>query len=101
MTSELPWYRWDGEDLILQLQIQPRASRDEIVGVHAGHLRIRLTAPPVDGRANETLLRYLADLFQVARSQVILIGGTKGRRKRVRIRSPHHLPAPLPLPRRM
>lgn len=101
MTPEPPWYRWDGDDLILQLQIQPRASRDGIAGIHAGHLRMRLTAPPVDGRANDHLLRYLAELFQVPRTQVTLLSGTTGRRKRVRIRSPRHLPEGLPLPPRL
>ena len=71
--------------LLLQLHIQPGASHSEIVGLHGDALKIRLAAPPVEGRANEALLRYLADLFEVPLRQVALRAGARGRKKRVAI----------------
>ena len=71
--------------LLLHLHIQPGASRTEIAGLHGDALKIRLAAPPVEGRANEALLRFLSELFQVPLRQVELRAGTTGRRKRVAI----------------
>lgn len=86
------WYRWEGEALILELQIQPRASRDEVTGPHGDHLRVRITAPPVDGKANQHLCAFFAKLCGVAKGAVTLEAGVSGRRKRVRIQSPGKLP---------
>ena len=69
----------------LALHIQPRASRSELAGVHGDALKIRLAAPPVDGEANEELVRFLAKLLGVAKSAVTIVAGGTGRRKRVRI----------------
>lgn len=87
------WYRWQGDELFLTLRIQPRASRDEIVGPYGDSLKVRITAPPVDGKANAHLVRFLAAAFQVAPGAVRLLGGETGRDKRVAISRPHHLPA--------
>ncbi len=87
------WYQWQGEDLILTLRVQPRASRDEIVGPHGDTLKVRITAPPVEGKANAHLLRFLADAFDVPRASVVLLSGDSARGKRVRISSPGVLPA--------
>ena len=84
--------RWQGEDLILQLRIQPRASRDEIAALEPDHLRVRITAPPVEGRANAHLLRFLAECFAVPKSAVTLLSGTRGRYKRVAVHRPRRLP---------
>lgn len=86
------WYQWDGTDLLLDLHVQPRASRDQIGGVHGERLKIRITAPPVEGQANEHLLTLLAHEFGVARRQVVLLGGASGRAKRVRIERPARIP---------
>lgn len=86
------WYRWDGEDLILYCHLQPKASRDEFAGVHGERLKIRLTAPPVEGKANAQLLAFLGKAFGVAKSQVSLESGELNRQKRVRIRAPQRLP---------
>jgi len=86
------WYRWQGEDLLLAVQLQPRASRDEIVGPHGDALKIRLTAPPVDGQANACLIKFLAKAFGVSRSQVRLVSGETARNKQVRIVHPGKLP---------
>ena len=67
----------------LTLYIQPRASRTEVVGVHGDALKIRLAAPPVDGEANDELIRFLAKLLEVPKSAVTIEAGGTGRRKRV------------------
>lgn len=92
--------RWDGKDLLLAVYIQPRASRDEITGQHGEALRIRIAAPPVDGEANAALCRFLADVFGVAKSAVIVEAGQSGRRKTVRIREPRVLPTEIAIPPR-
>lgn len=86
------WYRWDGTDLILHLRIQPRAAHDEIAGLVGNTLKIRLTAPPVDGKANEHLRKFLSKQCGVAKSQVTVLSGDTSREKRVRIASPRILP---------
>ena len=87
-----PCCRWDGDALILLVRVQPRASRDEIGTMQAGRLKVRITAPPVDGKANDHLIRFLAREFGVPPSRVELLGGASGREKRLRIRSPARIP---------
>ncbi|AYC31130.1 YggU family protein [Pseudomonas cavernae] len=93
----MSWHRWDGDDLILDCHLQPKASCDEFAGLHGERLKIRLTAPPVEGKANAQLLKFLAAAFGVAKSQVRLESGELNRQKRVRIHSPKRLPAELKL----
>jgi uncharacterized protein len=69
----------------LRVQIVPRASRSEVVGEYNGALRIRVAAPPVDGAANEELIRVLAKSFKVSRSAVTIVSGHSGRIKQVLI----------------
>ena len=90
--AETGWYCWEGIDLVLQVRVQPRAGRDEITGLQAGRLRVRLTAPPVDGKANLQLCRFLADAFAVPPSRITLIAGVTSRDKRLRISAPRRLP---------
>jgi len=80
------------DDLILDVHIQPRASKDEVVGYHGGRLKIRISAPPVDGKANRHLIDFLAGLFMVAKRDIILLAGESGRDKRFKIVAPKHLP---------
>jgi len=89
------WYRWDGEDLVLACHLQPKASKDEFAGLHGDRLKIRLTAPPVEGKANAHLLAFLAKAFGVPKSQVSLESGELNRQKRVRIARPRRLPEGL------
>jgi len=97
MSPATPWCRWaSAEKLVLQLRVQPRASRDEIVGAHGDALKVRITAPPVDGQANEHLLRFLAKSFAVPRSRISLEQGASGRVKRVTVCSPQRLPDDVP-----
>ncbi|MCB1829607.1 MAG: YggU family protein [Chromatiaceae bacterium] len=92
--SQLSWYRWEHEDLLLYLQIQPRASQDEFVAPHGDHYKVRITAPPVEGKANAHLLRFLAKSFGVHRSSVSLLSGASSRHKGVRIQNPRKMPVP-------
>jgi uncharacterized protein len=71
------------EGVAFYVQVQPRASRDAIEGEYADALKIRLTAPPVDDRANEALVRLLAERLNVPRAAVRIVAGEKSRRKRV------------------
>jgi len=93
----MAWFRWDGADLILQVQLQPRASTDALVGPLGEHLKIRITAPPVDGMANDHLIAYLAKLFGVPKSRVALEQGKTAKRKVVRVKAPRKIPAELGL----
>jgi uncharacterized protein len=68
------------------VRVVPRARRDAIEGEHGGALRVRLTAPPVDDRANDSLRRLLAERLNVTVSAVRIVAGEKSRRKRVSIR---------------
>ncbi|EEZ95781.1 conserved hypothetical protein [Legionella longbeachae D-4968] len=65
----------------MYLYVQPGAKKSEIVGMHEGVLKIRLNAPPIEGRANKELLKYVAQLFKVPPSQVVLKRGDKSRHK--------------------
>jgi len=90
-----PWYQWNGKDLLLAVHVQPNARRDRIDGTHGDRLKVRITAPPVEGRANKHLLKFLACEFGVPRRQVVLLAGDTGRAKRIRIERPARLPAGL------
>ncbi len=87
-----PFYHWQGDRLILQLQIQPRASKNEIVAPQGDYLKIRITAPPVDGKANKHLQKLLAKWFGVKQRDVTLLQGESSRHKRVAIDHPKQLP---------
>ena len=79
------FYRWQGEDLILFVRLQPRASRNEIIAEQNGRLKVRLTAPPGEGKANTALCKFLAKAFGVANQHVTLETGDSHRDKRLRI----------------
>jgi len=80
-----PWARSDRDTTVLAIHVQPGASHNEIVGEHGNALKIRLAAPPSDGRANAALVAFVAERLGVLRSQVELIGGAASRQKRVRV----------------
>jgi uncharacterized protein len=73
------------DGVVVRVRVQPRAARDEVVGWREQTLRIRVSAPPVDGRANEAVERLLARAAGVAPSAVRVVGGATGRDKLVRI----------------
>ena len=86
------WRREESVDgqvtLQLTLHVQPGASRTEVAGTHGDALKMRLAAPPVDGKANAELLRFLAEVFGVPRRNVTLLRGESSRAKVVRIARP-------------
>ncbi len=69
----------------LTLHVQPRAARTECAGRHGDAIKVRLAAPPVDGAANDALLRFLADRLGVGRSAVTLRAGSSSRRKVIEV----------------
>lgn len=69
----------------LHLFIQPKASRNEVVGPHNGEIKIKLSAPPVDGKANEELIEFLSKIFSVPKRQITLLKGETNRHKTVEI----------------
>lgn len=85
-------FEWQGEILILNIRVQPRASRDRYEGVQGGHVRVRISAPPTDGIANAYLMDFLSGVFDVPKSRISLISGSTNRNKRVRIDRPRKLP---------
>jgi len=93
------WYSWQNRVLILNIRVQPRASRNEIAGPVGDHLKIRLTTPPVDGEANKHLLKFLAKTCGVSKNQVELLSGASARNKRVRITTPKKLPKGVAAPK--
>ena len=80
-----PWLRSQGTSLVLSLHIQPGAKKTEVVGLHGEALKIRLSALPVDGKANDCLIEFLAATLGVGRGSIELVGGKTSRAKRVRI----------------
>ena len=74
-----------GDGIVLNLHIQPRASKSEVCGVQGDALKLRLTSPPVDGAANKLCREFLAELFHVPKSAVEIISGETSRHKRVKI----------------
>jgi uncharacterized protein (TIGR00251 family) len=85
MTTTPPPVRRDGNDLLVEVRVQPRAARTEFAGLMGERLRIRLHAPPVDGRANAALTEFVAAECGLARSRVTLEKGASGRDKRLRL----------------
>lgn len=71
----------------IRIKVQPRAPRTEIVGEHDGAIKLRVAAPPIDGRANEECRRFLAKLFEVSATSVEIISGDSSRDKVIRISS--------------
>ena len=89
--------RQEGDELWLDLFIQPKASRDQVQGVHGDEQQVAITAPPVDGQANSHLIKYLAKQFKVAKGQVQIVRGELGRHKTVTIHAPKQLPQEIAL----
>ncbi len=82
MTS---WYQRNGDIITLVLHVQPGAKQTSVAGLHGDALKIRLAAPPIEGRANEALLRFIADSFGVPLRSVELKQGGQSRHKRIAV----------------
>ena len=72
-------------EAILHVRVTPRSSRNQVTGWREGILQVKLTAPPVEGAANEALVKFIADLLGVRKSQVTLVSGDKSRGKTLKI----------------
>lgn len=73
------------QGILLSVHVQPRASKNAFAGIHDGAVKLRITSPPVDGKANGQLIEILAKMFHVPKSEVTLASGQQSRRKRFRI----------------
>jgi len=85
-VAAMTWIEPVDGDVVLSVRVQPRASRNEVVGMHGDALKIRLTAPPVDGAANQALVKFVAKRLGCGRSAVAIEHGFSGRLKQLRIR---------------
>lgn len=83
------WYRQEGDKLTLDIYVQPGAKTTEIAGLHGEALKIRLNSPPIDGRANQALIEFLAKRFDVPKRQIELLRGEKSRHKTVVVIGSH------------
>lgn len=79
----MPSIKTETHGVSLAVRVAPRASRNELAGVEAGALKVRLTAPPVEGAANRALVKLLAKSLRVARGKVTVVSGQRSRNKRV------------------
>ena len=74
-----------GDAVIFRVRVIPRASRDKIAGIHDGAVRVRLTAPPVEGAANEALVAFLSSVLRVPKRDIELVSGQSARNKVVSV----------------
>lgn len=86
-------YQWVGETLHLNVRVQTRASKNEIVGISGQRLKVRLTSPPVEDQANRELLKLMAKTFSVPLRRVRLARGDRSRNKTLEIEHPTTTPA--------
>ncbi len=74
--------------LIISINVQPRSSKTMISGLYGNALKIKLTAPPIDGKANQLLIKFLSKTLKLPKSSITILTGETGRSKRLLIRSP-------------
>jgi len=94
MASDPDWARYDGaaDVLTLRVHVQPGAKIPGPGGIHGDRLKIRIAAPPVEGKANAALRVFIADAFAVPQRNVELVAGESGRKKTLRVLSPRLRP---------
>jgi uncharacterized protein (TIGR00251 family) len=76
------------EEIILKVYVQPKSSKNEVVGPYRDGIKVKVTAPPVEGKANEALIRFLARVFGISPSCIEIIKGLHSRQKTLRISGP-------------
>ncbi len=86
--SEGEWCRSIPAGIRLAVQVMPNARKTEVLGVFDGALKIRLQAPPIEGKGNEALVRYIAQTLKVPRSSVVITHGLSSKRKLLEIHRP-------------
>jgi len=82
----MSWITESNDGVILAIHATPRASKSQVQGLHGDALKVRLQAPPVDGKANEALVEFLAGTLGIAHRQISLVSGQTSRQKRIAIR---------------
>jgi len=87
LTESMSWIAETAEGILVKVLVQPRAAKNEIVGLQGDMLKVKLTAPPVDGAANRMCRDYVAKALKVRRSQVEMVSGHKSRSKTLLVRS--------------
>jgi uncharacterized protein len=87
--------RREGDDLLLACKVQPRAKHNMFGEVRNGAVIVKLRAPPVDGKANDELVRFIADTFAVPISRIRIERGQNSRHKVLRIEGTHAIPVEL------
>jgi len=91
----MPWFHWQGESLFLQMHVQPGARNNCFVGLHGDRLKVKINAPPVDGKANIALIDFLARCFETSKSAISVQQGALSRDKTLCIANVHRIPAEL------
>jgi len=86
------FYQWHNGDLLLNIRVQPRAASDGFAEILGDRIKLRITAVPVDGKANRHLIAFLAKTFKVVKADISIISGESGRNKRIKIHQPAQLP---------
>ena len=81
----MPWITSSGDAVVLTVHVVPRAARNAVQGLHGDALKVRLQAPPVEGRANQALIEFFSDSLKIPRRQIALLAGAGSRHKRVAI----------------
>ena len=84
----MPWFEDKDDCLILNIRVIPRASKDSIQGLLGDALKVRIQAPPVEGKANAYLVKFLSKHWKVPRGNIEILSGETGRNKRLRITNP-------------
>ena len=84
------------EDIILKVYLQPKSSKNEVVGPYRDGIKVKVTAPPIEGKANEALIRFLAKEFGISPSCIEILKGHHYREKILRISGPKNWRTFLP-----
>lgn len=79
------WIRTTPDGVHVTVRVQPRATRNAVVGLHGDALKIKLTAPPVEGEANMALIAFLSEILRIPRSRIRIVMGAKSRTKCVEV----------------
>lgn len=69
--------------VVIQIHVQPNSSGNQIVGLHGDRLKVKLASPPVDGKANQCLIEYFSEIFEIAKKHILLIRGESSREKTI------------------
>ena len=84
----MPWMDNKGDHIVLNIRVVPRASKDEIVGLYDDALKVRILAPPVEGKANAYLVKFISKHWKIPRRNIEILSGETGRNKRLKIINP-------------